>query len=268
MNTIDRQYIDLIEDITIEGQDIKSRNSMTRRVTTKQILFTSTPLVSVRRTAWKHALREMEWFLSGSNNIKDLDESVRHWWEPWTVDGFVFHNYGTQFRHSHGSDPYKSFDQIKNSIELLKKDPNSRRNIITTWNSNDMNHPATPITNCHGSIIQFFVNPDNTVDMTMYQRSADVMLGVPHNWIQYWAFLQYMCHQSGRDVGKFMWLGGDVHIYENHFQAAEECRNTAISHIETPILTYTPTSDSFKAEDFTLVGNYKPLIKKSLELIV
>lgn len=264
--SVDRKYLDVIEDIFIDGQDIESRNSQTRRIINPVVKFNSTPLISIRRTAWKHALREMEWFLSGSKKIEDLHESVRHWWEPWVDHGFIHHNYSQQFRQFAGTG--QSVDQLKYLINGLKNNPFSRRHVITTWNTADMTCQYCQITNCHGTVIQCYVNPDDTVDMTMYQRSADLMLGVPHNWIQYWAFLMYLAHQSGRKVGKFTWIGGDTHIYEAHMEVADKCRHSNISQTETPELTYTPTSDNFKADDFTLVGEYKPIIKESLELIV
>jgi len=275
MNRVDRQYLDIIEDIFLDGQDIQSRNAQTRRIVNPIVKFDSTPLVSIRRTAWKQALREMEWFLSGSNYLHDLHESVIHWWQPWADNqGRIKNNYSIQFRNAkgHGGVP---LDQVNHLIGQLAYRPESRRSVITTWNTNDMVCPSTPITNCHGTVIQCFVNPDDTVDMTMYQRSADFMLGVPHNWIQYWAFLQYITKQSNklqedlnRKVGKFTWIGGDTHIYEQHMEIANKCRHTEISHIETPQLTYNPTSDKFKADDFTLVGEYKPVLNEKLDLIV
>jgi thymidylate synthase len=266
MNIIDRKYLDIIETIIVDGQDVQSRNSKTRRITNPMITFDSTPLISIRRTAWKQALREMEWFLSGSNDIYDLHKSVRHWWEPWANKRKVPSNYGVQFRDFSGH--YTCIDQIDQLIFDLRNNPFSRRNVITTWNSADMIESDTPITNCHGTVIQCYVNPDNTVDMTMYQRSADLLLGVPHNFIQYWAFLHYLAHQSGRKVGKFTWIGGDTHIYKAHLEMAHKMIKTPVSHVVTPELIYNPTSDDFKADDFSLKGEYKPLIKESLELIV
>lgn len=278
MSSVDRKYLDMIEDIIVDGQDIDSRNSKTRRITNPMVTFDSTPLISIRRTAWKLALREFEWFLSGSNRIEDLHESVRPWWEPWADEnGRLHNNYSEQFTAFNGTPECNStygecspttINQIQYLIKQLQVDKYSRRNVITTWNTADMIQPETRLANCHGSIIQCFVNPDNTVDMTMYQRSVDLMLGLPHNLIQYWAFLMYLAHQSGRKVGKFTWIGGDTHIYEAHLEMAHKCISTPISNVETPSLTYTPTSDKFKADDFNLDGYYKPLIKESLELIV
>lgn len=265
---IDRKYLDIIEEIIFDGEDVETRNAKVRKVFQVSRRYTTTPLVSVRKTAWKQALREMEWFLSGSNNINDLHESVKHWWSPWANErGEIPNNYGEQFIAFCGFE--SSINQIDYLIETLKTNPQSRRGVITTWNTADMVDANTPITNCHGSIIQTNVNSNaNTLDLFMYQRSADVMLGVPHNTIQYWAFLLYLCNKTGYKPGTFFHTLGNAHIYESHLKVAHLCTLTPISNITTPELEYNPTSDKFKADDFTLVGNYKPLIDEKLELII
>jgi thymidylate synthase len=220
----------------------------------------------VRRTAWKNALREMEWFLSGSNNINDLHEKVRHWWEPWANNaGHINNNYSIQLKSFVGRDTV--VDQVKYMIDTLINHPNSRRNVITTWNTADMTSMITPITNCHGTVIQAFVEPGDKLCLTMYQRSADIVLGVPHNWIQYWAFMQYLCYQTGLRLGNLTWLGGDCHIYQDHYEMA----NKIIDHedvTDIPHLEYNPSGDIFKAEDFSLDGKYKPLINENLKMTV
>lgn len=131
-----------------------------------------------------------------------------------------------------------------------------------------MASPRTPITNCHGSLIQAFVDTENKLHMTMYQRSSDMVLGLPHNWIQYWAMMMWLCHNSGRKMGTFTWLGGDCHVYECHFDAVDEICKTDVGSVKTPQLIYNPTSSSFKASDFSLDNEYKPIIKKSLPMVV
>jgi len=233
----------------------------------------------MRRTAWKNALREFEWFLSGSSNINDLHPKVHSWWKPWADSlGNIKNNYSKQFRAFAGEGTREDFpyptrvDQLQNTIKLLTDDPQSRRNIITTWNSADMQNPETPITNCHGTVIQFFVDSENKLHMTMYQRSCDMMLGVPHNWIQYWAFLHWLAFKTNRSVGTFHWHGGDCHIYENHWEAARELVgkfNRMSKHgeeLESPNLIYTPQHFEFKADDFSLDAKYEPVLKYSLPM--
>src|SRR5690606_26897284 len=125
----------------------------------------------------------------GSEDIKDLHPSVRPWWEPWAnIEGQVLFNYSDQFRAFAGTDG-RVVDQIEYLIDGIKNHPYSRRNVITTWNAADMTNPACPITNCHSTVTQAFVNPDNSLHLVTYQRSVDVICGLPHNWIQYWSFL-------------------------------------------------------------------------------
>lgn len=265
----DYQYLYLIDKILDEGERIQSRNSEVIRHTNLILTFKSTPLISIRKTAWKNALREMEWFLSGSNNIKDLHESVGKWWEPWANEkGYIFNNYSKQFRCFEGLN--RDVDQIQYMIETLKHNPFSRRNVITTWNTADMTNPATPITNCHGTVIQAFVNNNDELSITMYQRSADILLGVPHNFIQYWAFLMYLAYKTNKKVGNFTWIGGDCHIYSDHIETAKNMLGTinTVQKFNTPELVYSPTNEEFRADDFTLDGKYKPIIKESLKMIV
>ena len=267
--SIDQQFVSLIQNILYHGKTINTRNSkVLRLINPQKLVFNSTPLVSVRRTAVKNCLREMEWFLSGSNNISDLHDSVKKWWEPWAdEDGYIENNYSQQFRQFWGA--FDSVDQVEYVVNTLKNHPNSRRNVITTWNTAEMISPETPITNCHGTIIQTFVEPDDTVHLTTYQRSSDVVLGLPHNLLQYWAFLQYISHKSGRKVGSITYYLGDAHIYDDHIDMANRLTNlTNLDKIETPQLVYSPTSEDFKADDFSLDKEYKPLIKENLKMTV
>lgn len=256
----------------LDGFKIKSRNSTTYRAMNCSVTFVKTPLVGVRRTAWKNALREMEWFLSGSDNINTLHPKVHHWWKPWARnDGRIRNNYGTQFRRFAGR--FQDVDQIKYAIETLKNKPFSRRNVISTWNTADMIHPTTPITNCHGTVIQFFVDPNDNVHMTMYQRSCDMVLGVPHNWIQYWAFLMYMADLADLNVGSMTWIGGDCHVYEDHKEVAEKIIKAAMVDNDkynwtSPNLICNPSSDEFKADDYSLSDEYKPVMELKAKMVV
>lgn len=269
---VDQIFAGLLDSILTEGREIDTRNSITKRKINLSATFNETPLIQVRTTAWKNALREMEWFLSGSNNIKDLHPSVHSWWTPWADKiGRVANNYSTQFRKFYGNG--RTVDQIDYMIETLQAHPNSRRNVITTWNTADMTSTLTPITNCHGTVIQAFVEPDNSLHLTMYQRSADMVLGVPHNWIQYWALLIYLAHRSGRKIGSFTWHGGDCHIYQDHIEMAQKIVNH-MNHVipessfSTPNLIYTPSGEDFKADDFILDARYDSFFKERLKMTV
>ena len=266
--TANWHYANIIYNILKDGEEIETRNSKVKRVTNVHATFDYTPLVTTRKTAWKNALREMEWFLSGSQEIKDLNEKVHHWWKPWAGPlGYIWNNYSKQFRNFEGRD-HNKVDQIQYMIDTLKNHPNSRRNVITTWNTADMVAPETPITNCHGTIIQAFVREGMYLDLTMYQSSADFMLGVQHNWIQYWALMHYLAEQAHLKVGQFHWHGGDVHIYEAHFPVAQKVAENEFPVRNRAKMIYTPSSNNFKADDFTIENIDEPVVTDKLEMIV
>lgn len=272
--SVDMDYVDLINIIQRNGEAVHTRNSLCTRLIHHTCLFNSTPLVSVRRTAWRNALREMEWFLSGSNDIKDLHPDVQKWWEPWTdEDGYIPYNYSIQFRAFAGRNG--TLDQIASLIHGITHHPYSRRNLITTWNTQDMQRAMSDpkgITNCHGTIIQAFVSPkDNSLTLDTYQRSADVIVGVPHNWLQYWALLVWLAHRTGRKVGELYWTGGDCHIYADHKEIVSRLGGTTYKEmraIQTPQLIYRPTSTEFKADDFGLDREYRPIFSESAKMVV
>lgn len=266
--SVDKQYADLIDSVMREGQTVYPRNGeRIRLVHPPAVRFRHTPLVVVRKTAWKSAIREWEWFLSGSSNVNDLHPSVHKWWQPWADEsGEVRFNYSQQLRKQRSCGEW--FDQIAAFVDGIRRKPHSSRHVISTWYSPDMYSPECPITNCHGSLIQAFVH-NGVLDLVMTQRSADLVCGVPHNWIQYWAFLLWLSHRTGTKPGEFVWQGGDVHLYAKHKSMAcrivyEQARMIA----NAPQLVYAPTSDEFKADDFTLSSQYTPVITESVEMVV
>jgi len=261
----DDKYKKIILDC-LTGDEIQSRNALCYRADQEtEIKFSRTPLIGIRKTSWKVALREWEWFMSGSNNLKDLHPSVIQWWKPRAdSEGAVFRNYSCQFRDfaGHGA----TADSIDIFIKGIKHNPFSRRNVITTWNTTDMNSEKCLITNCHGTVIQAFVNNDRELKIKTYQRSADVICGVPHNWIQYWAFLLWIANLTGLRAASLVWIGGDVHIYEQHRDLA--LRLTKIGAKSRPELVYKPTSDKFLADDFTLDGVYEYDVNETAKMII
>lgn len=272
-NPIDSIYAGLIDNILTNGETIKTRNSVCKRLHSIAYSFSQTPLVSIRKTAWKNALREWEWFMSGSCHVDDLPESVRNWWKPWANEfGLVRYNYSEQFLGSMGADN-REVDQISYLVHGIIKHPYSRRNVITTWNTADMTNTDCKITNCHGTVIQAFVSEDGTLDLTTYQRSADVICGLPHNWIQYWAFLNWLAIRTDKRIGSLNWIGGDIHIYESHIPLARKILDNQYNIVAPiPELHYyisgSDPSWDFKADDFGLRGDYVPLILDKAEMIV
>lgn len=231
--------------------------------------FKELPLVTVRKTAWKKALLEMEWFMSGESKCP---EELMDWWAgQLNPDNRYIAGYGEQLRKR----GYRSnvnglgWDQIYAQLKNIKEHPASRRLIMTTWEPLDMeiittlnrnNH--TP-TNCHGTLSQFFVR-DGVLSLKTYQRSADILLGVPHNWVQYWALLTYFAHHTGNAIGELIWIFGDLHLYteESHMKAANEIlaldpHTLGVNKLK---FIYTYSGDvhlgcpKFKASDFIIEG--------------
>jgi thymidylate synthase len=126
--------------------------------------------------------------------------------------------------------------------------------------------PETPITNCHGTVIQAFADGWNQLHLVTYQRSADVVCGVSHNWLQYWAFLLWLANVADLNVGSLTWIGGDVHLYEQHVPMAR--RLTELKDQQQPELLYTPSGGEFKADDFSLSSCYTPQISENVVMVV
>jgi thymidylate synthase len=278
MTEADYNFMDLVSFVDGYGDRVYTRNDWTkRRFVPPPIELSRTPLVTVRKTSWKSALREWEWFMSGSNNINDLHEAVRSWWKPWADDhGRIQFNYSEQFRKrinypcedGEGNTIY--FDQIAHLIDGLTNHPHSRRHVITTWNPEEMASKDCPITNCHNTVTQCNVDSKGVLSMFTYQRSCDLICGLPHNWIQQWAFLLWLAHRSGKQVGTLTWQGGDVHLYETHAGMVRKILDAVHGgyfHEEVELI-YTPTSEEFKADDFSLKGEYKPGITDKVEMVI
>ena len=264
-----RKYQEIILNCT---EKIEGRNGITYRSEVPNMaVFSSAPYITCRPVAWKNALREWEWFMSGSTQIKELHDSVKHWWDPFAKNGELYNGYGEQFRSFNGwdwddSDAIK-IDQILNVINLIKTKPTSRRIVLSVWNSAEMTKASLPC--CHNTATQFLVRNDGTLDLQTYQRSCDVMLGLPHNWIQMWAFLQWIAHLTDKKVGKLIWFGGDVHIYEEHYKIAQKVASYDLDFCaESPSLIYTSSNINFKADDFKLSNTITPKSKDKLKMII
>ena len=178
------------------------------------------PLLTTKKMFFGGVVDELLWFISGSTNINDLPLRTRKWWKPWAdANGELGPIYGEQLRaqkwpRQYG---YHTKDQLASVIESLRTDPHSRRHVINLWNGAAMEHAGLPC--CHGSVIQFYVE-DGKLSCMMYQRSADIFLGVPVNIACYALLTHLIAREVGLDVGKYMHVLGDVHLYDNHREAA------------------------------------------------
>ena len=261
MTKTDSIYTSLLQTIFATGETLPGRNGDFRRCfTLPNTVFESTPLVTLRTTAWRKAIREMEWFLSGDATCPS---ELLDWWKPQLnkYDEYL-RGYGEQLRNY-----AKHFDQIENLLEGMRTHPFSRRHVITTWDSCDMaiittinDNSLTPTT-CHTTIAQFFISSAGMVSMHSYQRSADMLLGVPHNWIQSWALLLWVAAQVEGVADKMVWTFGDAHIYmeESHVSVARQlaaCKDSRFTSSPPPRLHYTGRAgDEFKTTNFEMIGD-------------
>jgi thymidylate synthase len=253
--TADVWYAELLSYLLM-ADSVLTRNHHCRRVFAQGRTFHHLPLITMRKTAWRKALRELEWFLSG-----DLycPEELKDWWNgQLSPMGSYRRGYGEQLRHYTDLTDHR-FDQIDHLIRGLRSSPNSRRHILTTWHPAEMagitqinDNPATPTT-CHLSFVQFQVHAGR-LEMLSVQRSADVLLGLPHNLMQHWALMTWLAHRADLKPGHLSWVGGDVHLYDepSHLAAAEAISAELSDRTVEPVLTYTPSSDDFVAADFAI----------------
>jgi thymidylate synthase len=178
------------------------------------------PLITSKRVFFKGAVKELEWFLSGSTNEHDLREKGVKFWKEWARDdGELGPIYGAQWRKWLGldDDGYFFVDQIANVLHSLEHDPFSRRHIVSAWNVGQLHEMA--LAPCH-LLYQFHVREDHDgvrhLSIQVYQRSADMFLGVPVNIASYALLNHLVAHHLGYEVDKLIWVGGDCHIYSNH----------------------------------------------------
>ena len=217
-----KQYLDLMKHVRENGVFKDDRTGTgTYSVFGYQMRFDLSegfPLVTTKKTFLKGIIHELLWFLSGSTNIKYLVDHDVHIWDEWADEhGELGPVYGSQWRSWPGPDG-KTIDQISRVVEDLKTNPDSRRHIVSAWNVAEVDEMALPP--CH-SLFQFYV-ADGRLSCQLYQRSADIFLGVPFNIASY-ALLNMMIAQVvDLEVGDFVHTLGDAHLYSNHIEQADK----------------------------------------------
>lgn len=216
-----RTYLDLIEHVLQHGVEKRDRTGTgTLSTFGYQMRFPLTkgfPLVTTKKLHTRSIIHELLWFLRGDTNIAYLKENGVSIWNEWADEaGNLGPVYGHQWRHWVASNG-RVIDQISQVVEQIKTNPDSRRLIVSAWNVGDLEEMALPP--CH-AFFQFYV-ANGRLSCQLYQRSADVFLGVPFNIASYALLIHMMAQQCNLDVGEFVWSGGDCHLYLNHIEQAK-----------------------------------------------
>ncbi|MCA8943856.1 MAG: thymidylate synthase [Planctomycetes bacterium] len=258
-----RQYLDLMRHVLEHGTTKGDRTGTgTRSVFGYQMRFPLAdgfPLVTTKKLHLKSIVHELIWFLSGDTNVRYLQENGVSIWDEWADEnGELGPVYGSQWRSWPAPDGSK-IDQIRNLIEQIRTNPTSRRLIVSAWNVADVDHMALPP--CH-TMFQFWVG-DGRLSCQLYQRSADIFLGVPFNIASY-ALLTHMVAQvTGLEVGDFVHTFGDAHLYSNHLEQARLQLSREPKPL--PTLRLDPSVESifdFRFEHVTIEGyEHHPHIK-------
>jgi thymidylate synthase len=288
MRHSENQYLDLMDYILAHGDARVDRTGVgTKSVFGATIRFNlrdgTVPILTTKRVYWKLAVKEMLWFLTGGTNIAPLlRENVRIW-SDWPLASYRAQTsedisqeafeariladadfaakwgelgpvYGKQWRAWIGPDG-KSYDQIATVIDQLKNSPASRRILFHAWNPAEIANMALPP--CH-MVYQYHVTSDGYLNSLLYQRSCDLLLGAPFNFVGACALQMMLAQQAGLKVGEFVWMGGDVHLYLNHLEQARTQLARAPRAFPKMHLARHPASiDGYTIDDFVLT-DYDP----------
>lgn len=258
-----QQYLDFMRHVQQHGTTKTDRTGTgTISVFAHQMRFDLSqgfPLLTTKKLHLKSIVHELIWFLAGSTNIKYLKDNGVSIWDDWADEnGDLGPVYGSQWR-SWPLPNGQHIDQIAQVVEQIKTNPDSRRLIVSAWNVADI--PNMKLPPCH-ALFQFYV-ANGKLSCQLYQRSADIFLGVPFNIASYALLTHMVAQQTELEVGEFIWTGGDCHLYSNHLNQVEEqlSRNT----FALPKLVIKRQPDSifdYKFEDFEIVNyQFHPHIK-------
>ncbi len=282
------QYLDLIESVMQRGDERVDRTGVgTRSLFGTMVRFDlsdgTVPILTTKRVYWKTAVKEMLWFLTGGTNIQPLLRDNVHIWSDWPLaayrkasgedisqqhfeqrvlddDDFAARwgelgpVYGKQWRRWLGNDG-KEYDQIGDLINTLRKNPSSRRMLFHGWNVADVGDMALPP--CH-MVYQYHVTSDGKLNCLLLQRSVDLFLGAPFNFVGAVALQLMLAQQAGLTPGELVWVGGDTHLYLNHFDQAHELIARKPRPFPSMKLTRQAASiDDYRIEDFEVMG-YEP----------
>ncbi len=249
-----RQYLDLVRTIRTQGSQKADRTGTgTLSVFGYQLrcdLGAGFPLVTTKKLHLRSIIYELLWFLRGDTNVGYLNDNGVTIWDEWADEhGDLGPVYGKQWRSWPTADG-QSIDQIERAIELLRTDPDSRRNIVCAWNVGQLGEMA--LAPCH-TLFQFYV-AEGRLSCQLYQRSADVFLGVPFNIASYALLTLMVAQQTGYRPGEFIWTGGDCHLYLNHLEQADEQLSREPLPLPRLVIKRQPASIfDYAFEDFELL---------------
>lgn len=249
-----KQYLDLMKDVLENGQERADRTGVgTLSVFGRQARYNLAdgfPLVTTKKLHLRSIIHELLWFIKGETNIAYLKENKVRIWDEWADEnGDLGPVYGSQWRNWKRPDG-SSVDQLAELVDGLKNNPMSRRHIITAWNPGELDKMALPP--CH-AFVQFYVSNDKKLSCQLYQRSADIFLGVPFNIASYALFTMMLAQVCDLGLGEFVHTMGDAHLYSNHLDQARE--QLSREPFKKPTMKINPAVKNifeFSFEDFEL----------------
>lgn len=253
-----KAYLDMMRHVLDHGVEKQDRTGTgTRSVFGYQMRFNLAegfPVVTTKKLHLRSIIHELLWFLSGDTNIRYLKENGVTIWDEWaSPEGNLGPVYGAQWRRWRTEDG-RVIDQMSELVEQIRKNPDSRRLIVSAWNVGEIPNMALPP--CH-LLFQFYV-AKGRLSCQLYQRSCDVFLGVPFNIASYALLTHMIAQQCDLGVGDFVWTGGDVHVYSNHFEQAQTQLARAPRALPQLLIHRKPASlFDYRYEDFELTG-YDP----------
>ncbi|WP_430460848.1 thymidylate synthase [Thalassolituus sp. LLYu03] len=258
-----KQYLDLMRHVRANGTFKEDRTGTgTYSCFGYQMRFDLSegfPLVTTKKLHLRSIIHELLWFLSGDTNIRYLKENGVSIWDEWADDeGNLGPVYGYQWRSWPTADG-RHIDQISQVIDQIKNNPDSRRIIVSAWNVGEIENMALPP--CH-AFFQFYV-ADGKLSCQLYQRSADIFLGVPFNIASYALLVHMVAQQCDLEVGDFVWTGGDVHLYANHLEQTDLQLSREPLPLPKLVIKRKPESlFGYRFEDFEIEGyEHHPHIK-------
>ena len=250
-----QQYLDLLARVLDSGVDRDDRTGTgTRAVFGHQMRFdlaAGFPLLTTKKLHIRSIIHELLWFVSGDTNIRYLQDNGVSIWDEWADEnGDLGPVYGKQWRHWQTPEG-REIDQLAELISMIKTNPESRRLMLTAWNPADVPHMALPPCHC---LFQFHV-AKGRLSCQLYQRSADIFLGVPFNIASYALLTHMIARICGLKPGEFVHVLGDAHLYSNHFDQAREQLSRAPGALPQLVIHRTPDSiDGFHFDDFEIIG--------------